>query len=59
MDEYTRELHRVSIVKMISLKMAIALKGSEFQRVGMATEQALVHMFVSTLGTKRRSELDD
>ena len=31
-------------------------KGSEFPRVGAATEKTLVTMFVLTLGTKSRSE---
>ena len=33
--------------------------GSEYDRVGAATEKALVPTFVLTLGTKGRLELDD
>ena len=33
--------------------------GSVFQRIDAATEKAPVSMFVSTLGTQGRSELDD
>ena len=35
------------------------LTGSEFHRLGAATENALVPTFVLTLGTKSRLELDD
>ena len=35
------------------------LTGSEFNRVGAATEKAIVPTFVLTLGTKSRLELDD
>ena len=37
----------------------LTLTGSEFHRVGAATEKALVPIFVLTLGTKSRLELDD
>ena len=37
----------------------LTLTGSEFHRVGAATEKALVPTFVLTLGTKSRLELDD
>ena len=37
----------------------LTLTGSEFHRVGAATEKALVPTFVSTLGTKSRLELND
>ena len=37
----------------------LTLTGSEFHRVGAATEIALVSTFVLTLGTKGRLELDD
>ena len=39
--------------------MNLTLTGSEFHRVGAATGRALVLMFVLTLGTKSRLELDD
>ena len=35
------------------------LTGSEFHRVGAATEKALVPTSVLILGTKRRLEVDD
>ena len=37
----------------------LTLTGSEFQRVGAATEKALVPNFFSTPGTKSRTELND
>ena len=37
----------------------VTLTGSEFHRVGAATEKALVPKFVLTLGTKSWLELDD
>ena len=37
----------------------LTLTGSEFHRVGAATEKALVSTFILTLGTKSRLELHD
>ena len=36
----------------------LTLTGSEFRRVGVATEKALAPTFVLTLGTKSRLKLD-
>ena len=44
---------------MCSVYTDLTLKGSEFHRVGAATQKALVPTFVLTLGTKSRLELDD
>ena len=38
---------------------ALGLTGSEFHRVGAATEKALVPTFVLTLGTTNGLQLDD
>ena len=37
----------------------LTLTGSEFHRVGAATQKAVVPTFVLALGTKSRLELDD
>ena len=37
----------------------LMITASEFHKVGAATKKALIPMFVSTLGTKGRSEIDD
>ena len=37
----------------------LTLTGSEFHRVDATTEKALVPLYVITLGTKSRLELDD
>ena len=44
---------------MLLFHTDLTLTGSEFHRVGAATEKALVPTFVLTLGTKSRLELDD
>ena len=44
---------------MLLYFLDLTLTGSEFHRVGAATEKALVPTFVLTLGTKSRLKLDD
>ena len=43
----------------IMFPTTLTLTGSEFHRVGVATEKALVLMFVLTLGKKSGLEPDD
>ena len=45
--------------KVVIFPTDSTLRGSKFQRVGAATEKALVTTLVLTLKTKRRLELDD